>query len=120
MNKEVLVALRDRVQQAPYLLACQYTNGDCFCAVGHVFVMGGATSDEIEVVADDQPADAIRYLVDESPDVQAWVEAAGLNPKFPSHVEFLKKLQYVNDDAATDESRKYEVLAFIDKQLEQL
>jgi hypothetical protein len=95
----------------------------CFCAVGHVFLEGGATEEEIKKFSQKtssggRTVNALGisnivnnhlYLVD------SWLREAGFDPENGLDVVFLEELQRINDRHDLLEDRREGLLKYIDE-----
>jgi len=122
MNKYTLEKLRAEIAQAEELADCAYidlySDKPCYCAVGHVFLLGGAERSDMESVLVDgrMNGDSIT-VVHNDETVAEWLDAAGFDIASDEDIEFLSRLQAINDDT---NGGKEEVLKFLDKTIDSL
>jgi hypothetical protein len=125
-----LKSLRKRIEETERIAGGYYftrimkDSSPCLCAIGHVFLEGKATEDEIEEFSQMNGEDessgmngsSINTVVEKHTDlVGGWLRTAGFNPKKKSDMEFLGELQRINDNSFPEEERKEKLLNYIDK-----
>lgn len=101
---EILKETRESIAKTEDLLRFEYcgVNGDCHCAVGHVFVHAGIDMKEFE--DEEFNGQPIYDVIDRSSFRQ-----------FQEHLEFLEGIQSTNDDRTLSlETRKEEIISQID------
>lgn len=114
-----LKTLKAEIEKADKLVGSRYAERDketdqlCFCAVGHVFKMGGASDGEIEALGVEQ-SQRISTVLRTSHNISKWVKDSGLED-----IEILKWLQEYNDQSA-DLFRKDRVLEYIVSEIKKL
>jgi hypothetical protein len=134
MRKEILISIKERIEKAEAISRGHYIKADskgnpCFCAVGHIFLEGGAT---VRKMKETLMMKRDRYLpyapnlmsVDEllgfHIDVNGWLENAGFDVDRERDHQFLLEIQEINDGKLMLQERKSRIIKRIDEEIEYL